>query len=849
MKNIPQIIARAYLRRWPTRLRKSQFNVLSRYSWLKGPLEDIKAELFPRGLEETTRNLATEKISSEESYVIHDTKITEILQSEGIRGQHSFYQVETWFGKRGFGDIFEGIDSVARQPVIVKYYQCPSILSHKTEFSIQQQRFLNLQKLCSLENQPQEDLRVNWPIDLVKDSQTDDRYFLVTAHENHGPTIRQWLMQQNSTLTSVKIRSIIGQILQSLMHLHHHSFRLASDQFQVGLNHGNLSLDSVLRIERFGKEFFYLSDLALWEKFYLNSKAYSPSDPMSYWLNQESIQKDLADLAAIGFQLLEDNDDGREKDIVEHQKKIIDKDLFEFLAKLKYRKFHDTSTAWQVWLKLPPLKEDAAVTLSDPEIPSKQKRKANIWHLVAGGTLLSLLVAGGWWWFARSRSGTIASLPCCIDQVERVPEGEFTYAMLKEGGWHRTLGKVNLLGIGNLAISSSIETSHKSFILKSQVSEPIETIEEAIELVKNSQVDFAIIPLTDNVNLPSELGYEIIAYDGLVVFVPFSYDPRRGGIPKELNGQISLEEIKNLYTENISESAPFHSRFFSNNEETVQVLKKSVLAGDEALIKAFNQATHLIEPPTKMYPAEMLRTMLANFEAANQQSIGFAMLSQIMKQCSIYPLAISAASQDAVQPMVMRDGTPISPKTNLCDDKSLYQPNVHAFRRNEYPLAFPIAVVFPRDNSRPSAGQKFAEMMLTIEAQRLLLEANLVPVVDPFELAAADINQLLSYIKTDPGEADSSQPNADRGKVTYEPISGRRLRSANSTKAVLQEVETSREFVLSPAPPSQEAIDFEAIGEAFLPEPPSEPENIDVAEDEVTEDTIGNESQSNSNER
>ena len=35
MKNIPQIIARAYLQRWPTRLRKSQFNVLSRYSWLK----------------------------------------------------------------------------------------------------------------------------------------------------------------------------------------------------------------------------------------------------------------------------------------------------------------------------------------------------------------------------------------------------------------------------------------------------------------------------------------------------------------------------------------------------------------------------------------------------------------------------------------------------------------------------------------------------------------------------------------------------------------------------------------------------------------------------------------------
>ena len=413
---------------------------------------------------------------------------------------------------------------------------------------------------------------------------------------------------------------------------------------------------------------------------------------------------------------------------------------------------------------------------------------------MAGGTLFSVLVAGGWWWFTRYRSGTIASLACCIDQVEKVPEGEFIYATITQGSWERTLVKVKLLGIDNLGVSSSINAVYKSFNIASQ---DVGTIEEAVNLVKHGKVDFAVIPLLDNINLPPEMGYEIIAYNGLTVFVPFSYDPRRGGIPKELNGQITLEEIQYFYTSEISKSNKFSLLYKSEDDGAIQAFEKEVLGGDGALIEAFSRASHPTKPA-----AEMLRTMLADFETTDKSSLGFATLSHVMKQCSIYPLAISVAGQDAVQPMVMRDGAPISPKTNLCDDKSLYQPNFQAFRRNKYPLAFPIAVVFPRDNS-----------------------------------------------KMDPGGADSSQPNADRGKITYEPISGRRLRSANSNKAALQEVETSKGFVLSPARPSQEAIDFEAIGEAFLPEPPSEPENTDVAEDEVTEDTIGNESQSNSNER
>lgn len=831
MKNIPQIIVRAYLRRWPVHLRKSQFNVLTRYSWLKSPLQDIKAELFPQEAEAISADEDTLETADEGVYPVYNSSIAEILSSEGIQGQKSFYRIESWLEKRGCGDIFEGIDSVSKQPVILKYYERSYLSSTQAEFWAHQQSFQNLLGLSLPDNQPQEDLRVNWPIDVIQDFHHDDRLFVVTLHQNHGLTLRQWLEQHPKPVAPTSVRAIIGQLLQSLMHLHHQPIRLASDQRQVGLAHGNLSLDSVAWVNRSGDNFFYLNDLAIWEKLFQ-----PPSNPhltanVLGLLTQKSRHQDLIDLAVLGFKLLPEANTTQPDGSLEAAAND-DSALIDFLEQLQHQKFQDADAAWQTWLRLPPLATSDTFTLSQPPAIA-QKPKSKPWFLIAGGTLLALMAfAGGWWWLTRSRSSEIASLPCCIDQVERVPEGEFTYATISGGSWERTLGKTNLLGTENLAIPRSVDAVHKSFNLTNQ---DVGTIEEAINLVNDGKVDFAVIPLADNVYLPPELGYEIIAYDGLTVFVPFSYDPRRGGIPRELNGQISLGEIQSLYAREISKSDSFSSIFKSSNVEDLQVFQKEVLAADEALVEAFNETSHV-----EMPAAEMLRIMLANFEGNDQSSLGFATLSYVMKQCSIYPLAISVAGKDAVQSMVMRNEEAISSKTNLCDDKSLYQPNVEVFKRNEYPLAFPIAVVFPRDNSQPIAGQKFAEMMLTAEVQRLLLEANLVPVLDAFELAKIDVSQLVSHIKKD--QSEDEQQQADEDEIAYKPIPGRRLRSANSTRAALQEVETSGQFMLAPANPSQEAIDFEAIGETFLPEPLADPKIMDTTKEEFTDDSAVDES-------
>jgi hypothetical protein len=102
-------------------------------------------------------------------------------------------------------------------------------------------------------------------------------------------------------------------------------------------------------------------------------------------------------------------------------------------------------------------------------------------------------------------------------------------------------------------------------------------------------------------------------------------------------------------------------------------------------------------------------------------------LSQMWGQCSVYPLALSQAGKAAVQPLVLSDRQEITPETDLCNRKGAYAPDPAKFQTGEYPLSYPILVVYPRDNRRSAPGKKFVELMRTLEGQRLLKTAGLVP--------------------------------------------------------------------------------------------------------------------------
>jgi hypothetical protein len=93
-------------------------------------------------------------------------------------------------------------------------------------------------------------------------------------------------------------------------------------------------------------------------------------------------------------------------------------------------------------------------------------------------------------------------------------------------------------------------------------------------------------------------------------------------------------------------------------------------------------------------------------------------------------VTLKIEGQDPVQALQFNSGKAISPTTDLCSKKGTYGLNPQVFRTGLYPLAYPIAVIYPRDNDRSRIGENIAKMLKTQEGQRLLAETGLVTLSD-----------------------------------------------------------------------------------------------------------------------
>jgi hypothetical protein len=95
----------------------------------------------------------------------------------------------------------------------------------------------------------------------------------------------------------------------------------------------------------------------------------------------------------------------------------------------------------------------------------------------------------------------------------------------------------------------------------------------------------------------------------------------------------------------------------------------------------------------------------------------------------VYPLAIGESN--AVSPLLDREQKPITPRIDLCNEKGNYFPDYGGFINGRYPLAYPIAAIYPLDNRRVPVGERFAAMLSTEEGQRLLQKTGLIPLQVP----------------------------------------------------------------------------------------------------------------------
>lgn len=742
MSKIPQVIARTFSRRRSFHIRRPQFLSLARYSWLKPIADAIWAE---RVKLTETESLAHEAVQGKSGA----RKGTETYERHSPlrRPQQNSYVDLIILSQTDSSLVLRGLEEAHRQPVIIKKYRQSSVLNGV--------RFQDLVQLSQPDNHPAEDLRIIWPIEAFEDHQHTDYYgyylvFKAVNEDGYGATLAQWLAAKGAPLTHRQVRRIVEQLLQSLRHLHHHPIRLASDQLQVGMSHGNLSADSVVCVERLGETFFYLSDFAIWS-------APLRAENIAYSNSAEAMKQDLKDLGRIGRYLQQHQLEVGQR-LNTDSPLLPDEALDAFINRLE-KDLTDVDAAWYAWLNLSPLSRDFSDKGAQRETIAPTQSKPSRWPWIAGAMLLALLAAAGGLWWLRSRRMAVAVLPERVSEIQVPPEGEFRYVVVENGRWQKIVA-ADLFRGQSKSVKGVVGAAHDEFLQTEEEDIPgtgdndgkvapeiktAESIQAAIDRVKASvqgelpteqHVDFAVVPLVKGLEIPSELGYEIIAYDGLAIVAPFSYEHRRDSAVNRWDGEISLEQVRKIYTSSSESRSSVYAELSATEIFEREILSNKPLTDSSSFNQSYLGISNI------QSGGAMIREMLEEFEIDKDNRsriIGFAPLSSVIKQCSVYPLAVSVPGRAAVSPLVMASREPISPETDLCDDKALYQANFEAFRRDRYPLAYPIVVVFPRDNSRAEAGQKFAEMMRTIEVQQLFLEAGLVPVVDPFELAEKDI--------------------------------------------------------------------------------------------------------------
>ncbi|NET60770.1 MAG: phosphate ABC transporter substrate-binding protein [Symploca sp. SIO2E6] len=654
-----------------------------------------------------------------------------------IQGNRARYQVESLLGQRGMGRLYNAIQLPEGQPVVLKEYLLPQRHFNYEETKQRKDEFTRLAKLDLADGRVQ-DFRLITPFDAIADSQKERCYLITPGNLGASVTLANYLAI-NGSLSSTEVRQVLKQVLQSLEFLHTQKFRLGSGQIHQGLTHGNLRLDSLLITVNFQGFFIYLCDLESWERQFRPPLVEPPA---------LSRAKDLKDLGYIAFYLLAggrvDPNTGKPLDpSIEEHWPAVEPVLKNFILNLIGINFPTAEIARQALLKLPVTREiqPSKPPLETTEEVKKTKGFLIPWFLL--GTIgLLLLAALIWWLTARSRRQEAiaeATLTCCIEQVSGIPSGKFTYTASQNGPWSYVLTQPNLIA-KEVTLEAELNKRQPQLQLTYQ---PEPSVAEAIANIQSKQAEFAIASFFNN--LSPDLGSETFAYDGLVVFVPFSYIRRKNNLPQALKGKISLEQLRQLYTGKITNWRELGGPdlpvklYIPDDDEARRIFQERVLVNQTAL-NSFNQlirsgeckkedeSTIAYQPEIIPCPTfKTLRQVIRGFENEQFGGIAFGSLSKVLGQCSVYPLDLVTKNSAPIAPLIQDDGKPVTPNTDLCNDKGSYEPNQEQFLNKSYPLAYSLAVVYPRDNSREPIGQKFAEILKTVEAQRLLSKTGLVP--------------------------------------------------------------------------------------------------------------------------
>jgi hypothetical protein len=668
-------------------------------------------------------------------------KFPAILPPEAkLRGRAGIYQIENYVGCRGLGRIYEATNLSDGQPVIFKEYIIPDRDFNPEETKQCKESFEQLAGISLADGRIQ-DFRLITPLEAIADPK-EERCYAISEHPAaDAPTIASYLAGYGA-MNNWEVRQFLNQTLQTLESLHGQKYTLRSGGVQDGLPHGNISFYSLLIKPNLQGFYVYLTDLALWEHRF-NSPL---SQPQIY-----SIARDLEDLGYIAFYLFLggivdlDNRYYFDPNQEQHWSATIQPQLKTFIQNLigiGPTKYENAETARRALLKIPVERaiDFPAIEDSEPVVkPKKQRRWVRPLLIAVAILLFALLLAWVLFIIFKPRPDLASEpLPCCIEQVAGVPAGKFNYTAEKNATWSYVLLQDNLIAKG-VTLETELQKRQPKMQLNFQ---PVINAVDGLKKVKDLESEFLITSLIGD--LGSDLVYKEFAYDGLAVFVAFSYADRAKSLPTALKGQISFAQLKQVYTGQIvnwkqlgGPDLPI-KLYIPTDEESVRVFEQRILK-DEETIATFRQSikqnvstrTLLNDPTTDgitpLQTFDTFRQVIRDFEDRNIGGIAFGSISRVFGQCSVYPLALVDGAKPAVAPLIRTNGEPVSPTTDLCNEKGSYNPDAIAFISQRYPLAYQLAVVYPRDNRRDPVGERFAAILKTDEAQKLLQKTGLIP--------------------------------------------------------------------------------------------------------------------------
>lgn len=662
-------------------------------------------------------------------------------ENREIRGRRGIYQTGTLLGKRGMGRIYRGIQQNDHQPIVIKEFILANRCFKNLEDVQQRQAtFVRIANITSADGRDR-DFRLIIPWEAIADEQERRCYLITKSDIETLPTLNTYL-SSHGAMTTEQVKLLLDQILQTLEFLHGQRFQFSSTgQIQTGLVHGNLNLESVLIYESNQQDFFvYLTDLLLWE--YLFYRPDTQTHP-------KTIADDLTAVGEIGFKMLvgQTNLDPR-NDL--HWPTVEPPELKQFILQLLGLElsFQTARSAREVLLKLPKPKTDDVYKLDIEEDIHVHKRRGWLPWIIAPAMIVLVAVVGGIVWKRMisppKEIPTVALIPT-LEEIN-VPEGSFNYSLEKEGVASYVFLTPNLLSTGKSLMDELQQRKSRLTLQGIWASDE----QQASSLVEQEKANFAIVSQIE-ASSSSSVESKLIAYDGLWIIVPFSFNQRDKGLPKALRGRITFEQVRELYSGKIKNWKEIGGPdltvklYVPTALSAIRLFEEKVLQ-DEAAIATFRdliQQGHIQQQKTE----QNLQTLQYEFENQQIGGISFGFSSQIFGQCGGYPLALQINSdapliaflkrilfvggEQAQQPMIERSkNQPVNPSTNLCQDKGNFDIAKEKYQTQQYPLSFPLVVLYPRDN-RPESeyqiGRQFAEMLRTEEGQKLLQETNLVP--------------------------------------------------------------------------------------------------------------------------